>query len=290
MIANPPKPAVVAVSSLVARGGVGLRASAFALERLGFPVWQVPTIFLPWHTGHGPSTRIVPPAEGFAGVIGELAASPHLSEVGAVLTGYLGSPAQAEALAGFVTALKRVRPDALYVCDPVIGDAEGLYVPEATAAAIRDLLLPIADLATPNRFELAWLAGRTTETPADALAAARALGPARVMVTSAPALMRNSTGVMLATPTEAIVAEHPHLDGAPSGVGDLAGAIATAGLLEGRSDEKILAWVAAALFEMVARTLKGGHDELAVVAEQDVIVRPMAHVALRRLAEAKRVS
>jgi len=290
MIAAPRKPAVIAVSSLVARGGVGLRASAFALERLGFPVWQVPTIFLPWHTGHGPSTRIVPSAEGFAGVIGELAASPHLAEVGAVLTGYLGSPAQAEAIAGLVTALKRVRPEALYVCDPVIGDAEGLYVPAATADAIRDLLLPIADVATPNRFELAWLAGRPTGTPLEALAAARALGPARVMVTSAPALMRDSTGVLLATPTEAIVAEHPYLEGAPSGVGDLAGAIAVAGLLEGRSDEKTLAWVAAALFEMVARTLKGGHDELAVVAEQDVIVRPMAHVAVRRLAEPKRVS
>ena len=38
------KPAVIVVNSLVARGGVGGRASVFALERLGFPVWSVPTV------------------------------------------------------------------------------------------------------------------------------------------------------------------------------------------------------------------------------------------------------
>jgi pyridoxine kinase len=280
------KPAVIAVSSLVARGGVGLRATAFALERIGFPVWQVPTIFLPWHTGHGPSTRIVPPAEGFAGVLQDLAGSPYLAQVGAVLSGYLGSPAQAEAIAALVGAVKRVRPDALFVCDPVIGDEEGLYVPEATAAAIRDLLLPIADVTTPNRYELAWLAGRPTGTPAEALAAARALPPKTVLVTSAPALMRGQIGVMLASPEGALVAEHPWIEGAPSGVGDLAGAILTAGLLEGRPAQATLAWIAASLYEMVRRSKTIGDDELAMVPAQDVFVRPMANITVRRMAEA----
>jgi pyridoxine kinase len=54
------KPAVIVVNSLVARGGVGGRASVFALERLGFPVWLVPTVLLSWHPGQGPATRIVP--------------------------------------------------------------------------------------------------------------------------------------------------------------------------------------------------------------------------------------
>ncbi len=45
------------------------------------------------------------------------------------------------------------------LCDPVIGDHGGLYVPEAVATAIRDRLMPLATLATPNRFELAWLTG-----------------------------------------------------------------------------------------------------------------------------------
>ena len=36
--------AVIAISSHVARGSVGNRAMVFALERLGFEVWAVPTI------------------------------------------------------------------------------------------------------------------------------------------------------------------------------------------------------------------------------------------------------
>jgi pyridoxine kinase len=54
------RPAVVVISSHVARGTVGNRAIVFALEALGFPVWAVPTVMLPWHPGHGPAPRIVP--------------------------------------------------------------------------------------------------------------------------------------------------------------------------------------------------------------------------------------
>ena len=60
------RPAVVAISSHVARGSVGNRAIVFALESLGFPVWSVPTVTLPWHPGHGPAPRIVPDGATFA--------------------------------------------------------------------------------------------------------------------------------------------------------------------------------------------------------------------------------
>mgnify|MGYP003385042447 CR=1 FL=1 len=53
------------------------------------------------------------------------------------MTGYLGSSSQAAPIAALVRALKALNPDAIYLCDPVIGDASGLYVPETTAAAIR---------------------------------------------------------------------------------------------------------------------------------------------------------
>ncbi|MEP2575390.1 MAG: pyridoxal kinase, partial [Nitratireductor sp.] len=38
------KPAVIVISSHVARGSVGNRAAVFALETLGYPVWAVPTV------------------------------------------------------------------------------------------------------------------------------------------------------------------------------------------------------------------------------------------------------
>ncbi len=57
--------AVIVISSQVARGSVGNRAMVFALERLGFPVWAVPTVLLPHHPGHGPAERIVPDDSAF---------------------------------------------------------------------------------------------------------------------------------------------------------------------------------------------------------------------------------
>ncbi|MEJ0097624.1 MAG: hypothetical protein WDM84_06470 [Bauldia sp.] len=152
------KPAVIVVNSHVARGSVGGRASVFGLERLGFPVWSVPTIVLSWHPGHGPATRFVPAGADFAAVLGDLARAAWLPEVGAMLAGYLGDVGQVGAIAELVGAVKGRQPGTLFLCDPVIGDSTGLFRPEPLARAIGDRLLPLADIATLNRHELDWLA------------------------------------------------------------------------------------------------------------------------------------
>ena len=146
--------AVIVISSHVIRGSVGNRAAVFALESLGLPVWAVQTITLPWHPGHGPATRLVPDEKQFASVIDDLCQSPWLPEVGAVLTGYLGDPSQAKAIKKLVMVAREKNPDLVYLCDPVIGDQHGLYVSEDTVTEIKENLLPIADITTPNRFEL----------------------------------------------------------------------------------------------------------------------------------------
>ena len=52
-------------------------------------------------------------------------------------------------------------PRLRYLCDPVMGDdGPGLYVPAELARIIADRLLPLADLATPNTFELGFLTGQ----------------------------------------------------------------------------------------------------------------------------------
>src|SRR5690606_30780510 len=94
--------AVIVISSHVVRGSVGNRAAVFALEQLGFHVWAVPTVVLPWHPGHGRGTRIVPPDSEFNTLMRDLQTAPWLGEVGAVLSGYLGNAAQADAVAGLV--------------------------------------------------------------------------------------------------------------------------------------------------------------------------------------------
>lgn len=279
--------AVLVISSFVVRGAVGSRA-AFVLERLGHRVWCVPTIILPWHPGHGLATKIVPPRDEFAALCADLARAPWLDEVGAVISGYLGDPSQAEAIAGLVQAVKARNPDALYLCDPVIGDAEGLYVSPETAAVQRDVLLPLADLATPNRYELAWLTRTDTEEMGSLVQAARSLHLPRVVVTSAPAMMRGRIGTALVTADDVLIAENVMVGGGRSGTGDVFAAMFVSGLLTGKSDEAALSTAAAGTFEIVARTTKSGTDEFHLPAEQASIARPMAEVSVRRFATARR--
>ncbi len=276
--------AVIVISSHVARGSVGNRAAVFALETLGFPVWAVPTVILPWHPGHGPATRIVPPPADFAALMKDLEGSRWLGEVGAVLSGYLGDAAQADAVASLVGAVKARNPRAVYVCDPVIGDHGGLYVPEATAVAIRDRLMSIADVATPNRYELGWMAGEPLDDISSVLRAASDAAPPTMLVTSAPAMMNGSIANLLLTPSRAHLAEHRLIDRPPNGLGDLTAAVYLARHLAGQPPEKALQSTTAAVFEILARTARRGGDELQIETDAQSLSHPMAMVQTRQLA------
>ena len=275
--------AVIVVSSHVARGSVGNRAAALALEALGFPVWTVPTVVLPWHLGHGPGTKILPDPKLFAALMADLAGAPWLDEVGAVLSGFLGDVGQVDAVASLVRAVKARNPNALYVCDPVMGDKGGLYVPEAIASAIRDRLIPLADLTTPNRYELAWMTGTELPDLRDLMQAALELGPPTVLVTSAPGMMSGSIGNLLITRSEALLAEHRSDEAPPHGTGDLSSAVFLARLLDGQPSSKALQSTTAAVFEILVRTTKRGGDELQIETDLQSLSHPMAMVQLRHL-------
>lgn len=279
---------VLAISSHVVRGAVGNRAAVFALETLGHTVWSLPTVVMPWHPGHGPSTRMVFPDEIFDKVIDDLIASPRLGEVKAVLTGYFGSSAQPAAVARLIRALQEKNPDLLYVCDPVMGDVGGLYIPEATATAIRDHLLPLASLATPNRFELAWLTQRQFESNAQMIEAAGALGLPKLLVTSAFSMMNGGTGNLLVAGRNVFLAEHRAVGNPPNGLGDLLGALLLSRLLSGLEDEQALQIATASVFELIVRTARKDGDELTLAADAASLVRPMAMVQVRRILQAAR--
>ena len=110
-----------------------------------------------------------------------------------VLTGYQGSPGVAAVVLDTVARLRALNPALIYCCDPVMGDVgRDMFVLPGIPELIRDTVVPVADIVTPNAFELAFLAG-TPDGPADVstidavLAAAqkvRAMGPETVLVTS----------------------------------------------------------------------------------------------------------
>jgi pyridoxine kinase len=275
--------AVIVISSHVARGSVGNRAAVFALETLGFPVWAVPTVILPWHPGHGRATRIVPDTEQFSALLDDLARAPWLGEVAAVLSGYLGDASQAGPIASLVAAVRARNPKALYICDPIMGDKAGLYVAQDIAEAQRDHLLPIADIATPNRFELEWTSGTKLDDIKSVMAAALDAGPPTMLVTSAPAMMSGGTGNLLLTANDALLSEHRIIDRPPNGLGDLTAAVFLARWLDGQPAGKALQSTTASVFEILARTAKRGADELTLETDAQSLSHPMAMVHLRHL-------
>lgn len=275
--------AVIVISSHVIRGSVGNRAAVFALETLGYPVWAMPTIVLPWHPGHGPSTRLTFPESDFDKAIDDLIRAPWLGEVKAVLTGYFGNAAQPRSVARLIRAVREKNPNLLYVCDPVMGDLGGLYIPQPTAEAIRDELIPLATIATPNRYELAWLSGAPLETNNEIMDAAIALGPPRILVTSAVPMMAGGTGNLYLTGKHALLAEHRLIDNPPNGLGDLLSALFLGRVLAGMDEEKALQLATASVFEILARTAKRGGDELTLETDASSLSTPMAMVQMRRL-------
>ena len=275
--------AVIVISSHVVRGSVGNRAAVFALEVLGHPVWALPTIVLPWHPGHGPATRLRFPDDDFESAIDDLIRAPWLGEVSAILTGYFGSPRQPAAVARLVRAAKERNPKLTYVCDPVMGDLGGLYIPVETATAIRDHLIPIADIATPNRYELQWMVGSELTSNQQIIDAALSLGPKRMLVTSAVPMMAGGTGNLLLSGRSALLAEHRLIDNPPNGLGDLLAAVFLARLLDGGDEETALRTSTASVFEILARTAKRGGDELALESDASSLSTPMAMVQMRRL-------
>ena len=275
--------AVIVISSHVIRGSVGNRSAVFALETMGHPVWAFPTIVMPWHPGHGRSTRLTFAEADFDHAIDDIIAARWLPEVKAVLSGYFANAAQARSVARLVTALREKNPDILYACDPIIGDSGGLYVPETTAEAIRDHLIPLASLATPNRYELAWLSGAPLEDNNAVIEAALALGPARMLVTSAVPMMAGGIGNLYLSGRNALLAEHRSVEGAPNGLGDLLSAVFLSRLMSGIGEEKALQLATASVYEVLARAVKRGSDELTLAADASSLMTPMAMVQMRHL-------
>jgi pyridoxine kinase len=267
------KTAVIVVNSQVARGSVGGRAAVFILERLGFRVWFVPTVAFPWHAGHGRSTRMQSDEAIFASFVNDLADAPWLREVAGIMTGYLGAATQAGPVAGLVDAVKKINPSMLYLCDPIIGDSDGLFQPEAVGVAIHDMLLPRADIAMPNRHELAWLTGKSLTDNEQLIAAARGLGPRETVVTSAFA-GEGRIGNLLVEAENANLVSHLELRDVPHGTGDTLSALYFAHRLEGRTAAVSLQRAAATTLALIRLGRRLDADEMPLETGQALFESP----------------
>jgi pyridoxine kinase len=281
-----PGPAVLSIQSWVACGTVGNPAAVFTLQRLGFEAWSLNTVLFSNHTGHPGWMGRAVPADEIRTLFDGIAALGRLPRVAAVLSGYLGAAATGPAVLDIVDRVKHANPDALYCCDPVMGDAAtGWYSGPELREFFRDRAVPQADIVTPNRFELEWLGGRPIGSPAEAgaaIAALRARGPRIVLVTSLDS--RPDRVAMAAGGPEGVWAvETPRLPIEATGCGDTVAALFLARLLRGEALPAALATACASLYGVIAATLQAGGGELALVAAQDELVAPSRTVTAWRL-------
>ncbi|CAM4284409.1 pyridoxal kinase [Kerstersia similis] len=159
---------VVSIQSQLVFGYAGNSAAVPVLQSAGLTVYPVPTTLLS-NTPDYPEWSSMPVrAEDVRALCAGLNQRVEARQLDVVLTGWMGSAAIVREVAQWLVDVKRQHPGLLYVCDPVMGDSQkGLYVDAACAQAIAEELVPLADVLTPNTFELqrlvpqeATLAGR----------------------------------------------------------------------------------------------------------------------------------
>jgi pyridoxine kinase len=276
-------PAVIAINSHVARGSVGGRASVFVLERMGFPVWSVPTVLLPWHLGHGRASRIAPDNAAFGALVSDLGAAKWLGEVGGLLSGYFGAVDQVASVADLVASAKARNPEAVFLCDPILGDSDGLFQPEALVVAIRDRLMPLADIVTPNRHELQWLTGRGVHDNEHVVFAARALGVPEVVVTSAHST-EGMVGAMVVTADSAHLVTHIAIDRVPHGTGDLFAALYLGHRLDGAAPVASAERAASTVLHLVRIAAGSDADEMPLAEGQGAFLAEPQGVTVTRVA------
>lgn len=269
--------AVLSIQSSVVYGHVGAQAGAFPLMRHGIAVWSLPTVQLSAHAAYPGVAGRRMTAEEVRALGAGLAAHGALAAADGVMTGYLGAAGTAAAALDVVAAARTARPDAPYLCDPVLGDeGPGLYLPAEVGDLYRRRGLPMAQIATPNRFELGWLTGMPVDTLSEMVAAAqalRALGPETVFVTSVTAGPA-ALGVLAVAGEGAWLSTAPRLAHRAAGAGDMAAALLMLHRLRGRPAPEAAALTVAALHAVIAEAVRSGADELPIVTAQERWLAP----------------
>jgi pyridoxine kinase len=272
---------VISIQSQVAYGHVGNSAAVFPMQMRGIDVIAVPTTLLSNRPGYQTIRGRILDAELVADLLQGIEERGAVATCRIILSGYLGSPEIAEVVTTFVTRAKKANPKLIYCCDPVIGDSgPGLFVQAGIPPIFRNLLLPVANVVTPNHFELEWLYGAKAGTMDELIRCARALcakGPSTVVVTGAQ--LADTPEDMVET--IAIEASStwrlgtPKLPIRPSGTGDLIASLFVASLYGGSDTRAALEEAVSATFAVLERTAAAGTEEMRIVETASLLAQPV---------------
>jgi pyridoxine kinase len=271
---------ILSIQSSVAYGYVGNSAVTFPLMRMGVEVWPVITVHFSNHTGYGAWRGPLLSAADLRDVVRGIDERGVLGEVDAVLSGYQGGEDIGAMILDAVALVKLRNPAAIYCCDPVLGDADrGCYVRPGIPELMRQQVVPVAQIITPNQFELESLTGLPTSTMGELLNAGdavRRLGPDVVLVTSVVRLDGPPETIDMVAVNEdgAWLVTTPRLPQTFTGSGDVTAATFLATLLSTGDVPGALAHTAAVIYGLLEVTAASGRAELALITAQEELIHP----------------
>jgi pyridoxine kinase len=280
---------VLSIQSAVAYGHVGNSAAVFPLQRIGVEVLPVYTVNFSNHTGYGAWRGPLIAPEDVREVVTGIEERGVLGEVDAVLSGYQGGEGIGDVIVDAVAKVKAANPNAVYACDPVMGNAKsGCFVAPAIPVLLRDKVVPVADIITPNQFELGFLTDTEPDTLESTLASvdvARAMGPNTVLVTSVERPDREEGTIeMLAVDDKgAWLVATPHLPMKANGSGDVTAALFTAHYVRTGDAKTALELTVSSVFELLKLTLESGERELQLIPAQEAYANPPRQFEARQV-------
>ncbi|MFG1604810.1 pyridoxal kinase PdxY [Actinoplanes sp. NPDC049265] len=271
---------VLSIQSAVAHGHVGNSAAVFPLQRIGVEVVPVPTVNFSNHTGYGAWRGPLLPPSDVADILLGVEERGVFPQIDAVLSGYQGGVGIGDVIVDAVRRVKAANPAAVYACDPVMGNAKsGCFVAPEIPDLLRDRVVPVADIITPNQFELGYLTGtepasiESTLTSADL---ARAMGPGTILVTSVerPDRPGDTIEMLVVDASGAWLVNTPHLPFKANGSGDVTAALFTAHYVTTGDAAVALRRTASSVFDLIETTYRSGQRELQLIEAQEFYAHP----------------
>ena len=280
---------ILSIQSAVAYGHVGNSAAVFPLQRIGVEVLPVYTVNFSNHTGYGAWRGPLISPDDVRDVIAGIEDRGVFGSIDVVLSGYQGGEGIGDVIIDAVSRVKAANPSAMYACDPVMGNAKsGCFVAPAIPELLRERVVPVADIITPNQFELGFLTGTDPHTLEETLASAdavRATGPRTVLVTSVerPDREEGTIEMLVVDDEGAWIVQTPLLPMKANGSGDVTAALFTAHYRRTGDAADALARTTSSVFDLLERTHLSGERELQLVESQEAYAHPRLQFAVRQV-------
>ncbi|OCG17483.1 pyridoxal kinase [Gilliamella sp. wkB292] len=274
---------VLSIQSNVVYGYAGNKVATLAMQLQGVEVMPIHTVQLSSNTVYPHYDGIVLGAQQITRIVNSLEKIGVLSSIDAIISGYIGLAEQGEEILEAVKKIKFYNPNAIYVCDPVMGGDinKGSSLPQNIIDFFTKQAIKQADFITPNLLELQILSNLEIKTFNDVLNAIKTLQNKPIQAILVKNLLHAGKTtelfeMILATPSQSYHLARPLYDfpHRPLGVGDLICSLFTAHLVNRQSQLTAFELAANAANHVLDITKQQNARELAIIDAQQWIKQP----------------